>query len=172
MTSKLLRKLSGGDARSIGRADEVAREVLDAPVLFDELFTGLHHDDELIRMRAADALEKVTARRPDWLAPYKARILRQLAAPEPPAVRWHLIQMAPRLLLTKGERRSLLLALKRHLTDSSSIVKTSAMQALVAVADDDQRLRKEIIPLLEEATSEGTAAMKSRGIKLLKGLKN
>ena len=54
----LLAKLQGGDRRSIGRVDEVVREVLADPSLFRLLFEGMLHEDPLIRMRAADAPEK------------------------------------------------------------------------------------------------------------------
>ncbi|MDJ0691057.1 MAG: hypothetical protein QNJ41_21435 [Xenococcaceae cyanobacterium MO_188.B32] len=37
---KILKKLSGGDRRSIGRADEVVADVCDDPTLFDEVFGG------------------------------------------------------------------------------------------------------------------------------------
>ena len=54
----LVARLQGGDRRSIGRVDEVVREVLADPSLFGRLFEGMLHEDPLIRMRAADAAEK------------------------------------------------------------------------------------------------------------------
>ena len=56
----LLTKLSGGDRRSIGRADEVATEVVAVPELFPALMEAVEHPDEIVRMRASDAVEKVT----------------------------------------------------------------------------------------------------------------
>ncbi len=63
----ILGKLQGGDRRSIGRSDEVVAQVLADPALLAPLAEGLLADDPLVRMRAADALEKVTAQHPDWL---------------------------------------------------------------------------------------------------------
>jgi hypothetical protein len=163
----LLEKLAGGDRRSIGRSDEVVAEVLSTPRLFATLFGGLCAADPLVRMRAADALEKVTRRYPTWLAPYKNELLRQLASPEKCEVRWHLVQMAPRLPLTDRERSETQALLKCYLSDDSSIVKTSAMQALADLAGDDVQLRAEIIALLKKLVEVGTPAMKSRGRKLL-----
>ena len=40
VTSSLLRKLEGGDRRSIGRADEVVAAVLGQPTLFGSLFAA------------------------------------------------------------------------------------------------------------------------------------
>ncbi|MEK7785160.1 MAG: hypothetical protein AAB658_07015, partial [Chloroflexota bacterium] len=60
MGSAILKKLEGGDLRSIGRSEEVAADVLADPALFGELFDGMLDDNPLIRMRAADAVEKIT----------------------------------------------------------------------------------------------------------------
>ena len=61
MTSyAVLDRLRGGDWRSIGRANAVARAVLRRPGTLPELAAGLWHADPVIRVRAADALEKVS----------------------------------------------------------------------------------------------------------------
>jgi hypothetical protein len=57
---RILSLLAGGDRRTIGRADEVAAMVSKAPELFPELIAGLWSESPLVRMRAADASEKVT----------------------------------------------------------------------------------------------------------------
>jgi len=76
MSNPLLASLTGGDRRSIGRSNELVEKVLSAPELFGSLFEGLNDSNPLVRMRAADALEKVSARYPDWLTPYKNDLLR------------------------------------------------------------------------------------------------
>ena len=65
-SGSLLDHLTGGDRRSIGRANEVVTAVLANPALLSELVPGLAHDDPLIRMRAADALAKVGEQRPEF----------------------------------------------------------------------------------------------------------
>jgi hypothetical protein len=170
MRAPLVEKLAGGDRRSIGRANEVVDDVLHSPHLFETLIGGLHDDNPLIRMRAADALEKITVRHPDWLTPYKNTLLRHLAEPEMREVRWHLVQMAPRLPLTICERLKTITLLKSFLSDSSSILKASAMQAIADLVGDDDRLRAETSHLLEKLVLDGSPAMKSRGRKLLKSL--
>jgi len=57
---ELLSRLTGGDRRSIGRTGEVVAAVLGEPSLFGVLLSGLWSSDPLVRMRAADALEKIT----------------------------------------------------------------------------------------------------------------
>lgn len=59
---KILQKLTGGDLCSIGRAEEVVDDILRNPSLFAEVFEGMLHDDSCVRMRSADALEKVSSK--------------------------------------------------------------------------------------------------------------
>jgi hypothetical protein len=166
----LLQRLSGGDRRSIGCSNEVVEEVLCDRRLLSDLFCGLLESDPLVRMRAADAIEKIGARRPELLQPFKATLLRLAAESEQAEVRWHIAQMLPRLELTPPEQAGAIRILIGDLTDRSSIVKTCAMQALAEFAERDESLRPQIGALLEELVQTGTSAMKSRGKRLLKEL--
>ena len=161
--------LEGSDRRSIGRADEVARLVLKQPKLFRELIACLWHDDLLIRMRAADAAEKITRVKPHLLQRYKSQLLGLLAETTQIEVRWHLAQMIPRLQLTSLERQRAAEALRRYLDDRSSIVRTWSLNALAELSQNDATLRSETKQLLEDAVRSGTAAMRARARKLLKG---
>lgn len=169
-SSRLLEKLTGGDRRSIGRSDDVAALVLKQPALFAELIHGLHAPDPLVRMRAADAAEKVSLKRPDHLRPFKAELLRLLDEASEQELRWHLAQMVPRLPLTRTERFHAASVLRHYLNDRSSIVKTCALQALAEITANDQSLLSEIKALLQDSLRNGTAAMKARARKLLRQL--
>jgi hypothetical protein len=168
----LLERLSGGDRRSIGRSNEAVAEVLAEPGLFGVLIEGLLNADPLIRMRCADALEKITILHPEYLQPFKLIVLDQVASIEQQEVRWHTAQLIPRLALTPEERSRAVSFLGSYLSDNSSIVKTFAMQALADLAAQDDSLREMIVPKLETLTQQGTPAMQSRGRKLLAKLKH
>ena len=168
----ILKKLAGGDRRSIGRADEVVAEVLARPALFRALFQGLSCDDYVVQMRAADAIEKITRERPELLGPYRKRVLEIAASAEEKELRWHMALMLPRLRTTVRERAAAVDILHAYLKDaSSSIVRTCAMQGLADFAREDQRLRKRVVPMIEELTEIGTPAMRARGRNLLKQMK-
>jgi hypothetical protein len=167
----LLKKLRGGDRRSLGRANAVAAEVSADPALIRHLFDGLAVDDPVIRMRCADAIEKVTLPRPDLLAPFRKTLFEIAGRTDQQEVRWHMALMLPRLKLTPRERALLLDILFDYLRDRSSIVKTCAMQALADLAARDPVLKSKVLPLLEELTEVGTPAMRARGRKLLTRLK-
>ena len=56
----LLRKLSGGDLRSDGRANEVAEEVIRTPELLEQLLEGLDEPDDLVRARTVHVMERIS----------------------------------------------------------------------------------------------------------------
>ncbi len=127
--------------------------------------------DPVVRMRAADAAEKVSRERPDLLQPFRVELMGLLAVEMQQEVRWHLALMIPRLALSREERRRACEGLKYYLDDHlekpRSIVRTHAMQGLADLAKQDAELRPEIVELLRVKTRSGTAAMKARGRKLL-----
>jgi hypothetical protein len=163
----ILRLLAGGDRRSIGRSNTVVSAVLRDPSLFPALFGGILSADPILRMRAADAVEKVTAQRPEYLQPYKHQLLGEVARIEQKEVRWHAAQMFPRLELNEAELAQTLQILFAYLNDRSSIVKTCVMQALADLAERTPRLRPTVLGHLRELTVIGTPAMKARGRKLV-----
>jgi hypothetical protein len=159
--------LRGGDRRSIGKSNQIAKLVLSEPKRFAELLLCLWVKDPLVRMRAADAAEKITAKRPELLNAHKRELLGLLAEAEQIELRWHLASMVPRLELTAPERQCATAALLHYLEDRSSIVKTFAMQALVDLARQDPTQRETAKQVLEKVLRTGTPAMKARARKLL-----
>lgn len=160
--------LEGGDRRSIGRANEVARLVLRHSRRFRELITCLWHENPLVRLRAADAAEKVSAKKPRLLDRHKPQLLGLLVEAEQIELRWHLAAMIPRLRLTPPERNRAAAALQRYLDDRSSIVKTFALQGLADLARNDTAMRANVKRLLEDAVRPGTPAMRAHARHLLK----
>jgi hypothetical protein len=166
----LLAKLTGGDLRSIGRSEEAAREVLADPRLFPVLMSGLTSEDARVRMRAADAAEKVTAVHPKWLAPFKDRLLGEIAAQDQQEVRWHAALMIGRLELDRAGRRRAVALLKRWIEDESRIVQVNSLQALADLSKRDPGLRSRTIALINSKIKDGPPSIRARGRKLLKQL--
>jgi HEAT repeat protein len=159
--------LQGGDQRTIGRSDQVAAIVSKDPGLFPKLIAGLWSEDPVVRMRAADAAEKVTRRNPEFLRPYKKELLGLMAEAKEQELRWHLAVLVPRLPLSPRERKLATSLLNGYLEDRSSIVRTFALQGLADLAQDDPGIRPGVIEVLGQATRNGTPAMKARSRKLL-----
>lgn len=164
----ILDKLRGGDLRSIGKADEVVAEVLGNPALFGEVFQGMKSDDPLVRMRAADVIEKVSKIHPEYLIPYKNELINELTKIEQQEVRWHVALMFTYLELTDPEKTAVCEILLSWLEKSKSkIVKVNALEALARIGNNDKKYRNKIIEILEEAIETGSPAMVARGKKLL-----
>jgi len=163
----ILAKLHGTDRRSIGRADEVAAEVLAAPALFPHLIAAMTAPDPVLRMRAADAAEKASAARPELLAPFAQRLLGEIAAVPQQEVRWHVAQMVPRLPLSPSERAAAVELMLGYLGDTSRIVQTCAMQAMVDLTEGSHPWRPRVIAEIERLTATGSPAVRSRGRRLL-----
>jgi len=164
----VLDKLAGGDLRSIGRADEVAQDVLQDPRLFDEVFRGMQSEDPVIRMRAADVIEKVARRRPEYLQPYKDKLIGEIAAIDQQEVRWHVALMLSCLSLSDEEKEQAAELLVSWLKNSKSrIVKVNALETLAHFAETDPHYADKVTELLSEAAGSGSPAMAARARKLL-----
>lgn len=163
----ILTMLQGGDRRSIGRSDEVVRLILEKPQLFDALISGIALEDPLVRMRCADAAEKITVTHPEYLRPYKRKLIEDYSRIEQKEVRWHVAAMLARLPLTAREQKRVVDILLSYTNDRSSIVKTLAMQALADIALHNEELQPEVRKHIEELCVIGTPAMKARGRMLL-----
>jgi hypothetical protein len=165
--SQIADKLQGGDRRSIGRVPEVVAEVLSNPDLFGELMAGMQHPDTVVRMRAADAAEKVSAAHPDYLSSYTDALLHRIGQSTQQEVRWHVAQMLPRLALSADKQTVAVALLYGYLKDRSAIVQTFALDALATFAHRDATLRPEVMRLLDQAQTAERAAVRSRAKKLL-----
>lgn len=168
--SAILEKLQGGDRRSIGRANEVVQEIKDNPLLFDSVFDGLTNDDPVVRMRAADAIEKVTQSKPELLSGYTSSVISLLNNSKQQEVCWHLAQIAPRLKYNESEEKEIIECLNSYLVHKSKIVQVSAMESLAILAERNKTLLNEVIRIITAHKATGSPAIQSRGLKLLKRL--
>jgi hypothetical protein len=162
--------LTGGDRRSIGLANEVADLVGRRPRQLPHLIECLWDPDSLVRMRAADAAEKLSRDNAVLMQSYKGPLLGLLAEETQQEVRWHLASIVPRLRLTRCECRRVAEILRLYLGDRSSIVKTFSMQGLADLISQNASLRPTVLELLRSLSRTGTPAMRARGRILLRRL--
>ncbi|HMS85666.1 MAG TPA: hypothetical protein PKD12_18645 [Nitrospira sp.] len=163
----IVHALEGGDRRSMGRVNQVVAHVRGTPTRFSTLIDCMNHEDEFVRMRAADAAEKLTVANSQWLQPFRRQLIGLAAQAEQKELRWHLAQMLPRLDLSGQDRQMAVTILRRYLGDHRCIVRTCAMQGLADFAQQDTRLTKSIRPILSRLIRTESASIKSRGCKLL-----
>lgn len=163
--------LSGGDLRSVGHVDEVVTFVGNDPDRFSELLTVLTDDRPVVRMRSADAMEKVTRHYPALLQAHQASLFEQLQIATQQEVRWHLAQLMPRMTWTEEEASDIVRVLTDWIAaETSAIVIVNALQAMFDLSAMHPRFRDELKALLESQCETGSPAVKSRSKKLLQKL--
>ena len=163
----IITMLEEGDLRSVGRVPEVLSMVADQPELFSKVIQAMAHPDPGIRMRASDAVEKFTRTKRDYLQSHKSFLLNLLMEGKQQEVRWHLAQIIPRLELSPEERSGAAEKLLTFLDDSSKIVQTNALQALVDLAWEDDDLFSRVRVAVERLADTGSPAVSNRADKLL-----
>jgi hypothetical protein len=162
------RRLAVGDLRTTGAADAVARELVASPKRGDELVALLFDADRGVRMRAADALQKASARRPELLAGRARELLSCAQTARDPELRWHLAQLLAQASLSAHERADAIALLQGWLADRSVIVRVETLQALASIAASDGELMPEVVARLRSTLVSGRPAEKARARRLLR----
>jgi len=170
MVGKFAQLLSvGGKSNSLGRSSEVVETVLNDKYQLDELYSCLFDDNEWVRMRAGDALEKVCRVHPEWLKPYSARLIDRVSAIKQPSVQWHLAQMLGEIDLNPVEAKKASILMKQNLGNKSVdwIVASYSMETLAKFARDKVIEPNEVIPLLLIQQAHHSKAVVKRATRLL-----
>ena len=169
----ILNKLKGGGLRSKGKSEEVVDDILKQPFLFGEVFNGMLNDDPVVRMRAADAIEKVSRLHPEYLKDYKKMLIQEVSKIDQQEVRWHVAQIFSRLELNDNEQELIVDLLFSWLEESSSnIVRVNSIQTLSDLAEENRELRSLVLEKLQEIIQIGSPSIVSRGKKLIQKLKS
>ncbi len=163
----LLRKLSGDDLRSDGTATEVAEFVLENPQAFDTLFEGMRSDDDVIRGRTADALEKISRVQPRLLLD-RLDELEAAAATDPrPMVRMHFAMTLGHLAGLRERVPRSTASLLRLLRDRSAYVRSWAIVSLCIVARKYPVKRNRIQDAVQSMRQDPSVVIRRRVEKAL-----
>ena len=129
--SDFARLLLGNDLRTIKQNNVVIQSVKEQRS-FDELFTLIFHHERTLVMRAADAVEKLTVKHPEYLKTHKSELLRALRSADHKELKWHIAQLIPRLALDRRELEDVwhILTYWTHDKNESKIVRVNSLQGL------------------------------------------
>lgn len=163
-------RLAVGTTRDLGCTNEVAREALHNHSLVNELIDALDDQRIVVPHRAANALKKIQRSNPALLEPFAKRILRHTLETTHMHTRWNLTIILGELPL-RGRDKALAVDLMfEALSSRSALQRVFALQALTNFAHDDAALRKRVQPILQQALTDSSAAIRARTKKLLKQL--
>jgi HEAT repeat protein len=168
--NELLVRLAGGDLRSDGDADIVADEVIRTPVRFPQLLQGLDVSDDVIRGRAAHALERFSRSLPELVHPHLPQLLAAARDDPLPIVRWHIAMTFANLAMFEVTAGKLVAALMNLLDDDSVFVRSWAISSLTIFAKEyparSDGIADEIAPL----QGDGSVAVRNRAFKAMRVL--
>lgn len=123
--------LTGGDRRSLGNTDKVIDYVLRNKARLIELIDCVDSSNEIVRMRASDALEKICKQNPQWFEIYKDKFLNDWPKINQPSVQWHLAQILSEIELTPDETQLAIKILKNNLGSTDDwIVENITLESL------------------------------------------
>lgn len=165
--------LAGGDLRSIGKSNSLVNRIKNQTE-FDALFQCLFHAERLVVMRAADAIEKITLQKPEYLAKHRKKIVALCNHANNKELKWHLAQLLPRLSLTKPEYEKVWQTLQNWALDKneSRIVRVNALQGLYDSLHMNRESVKDFKWLLLRLTADNIPSLTARCRKLDKLLKS
>lgn len=156
-------KLLGGDLRSISSVNKVVG-IVDTQEKFDELFVFLSETDRLLRMRAIDAIEKISIKYPEFLIKHKSDILNFCNCKNiDKEFKWHLALLLPRLPYKK-DSNSATIILKKWILDinESKIVRVNSLQGLYEFTKNGKFLQKEFDNIVETVKKEKVPSINAR----------
>jgi hypothetical protein len=135
-----------------------------------ELWSCLRNTDPVVRMRAADALEKISRVVPDQFEPYKEALLTRKLEDGSVELRWHLIAITSRLALQANEAGRFFGYLDQCLRrDASRIVKVAALQAAYDLSVKFPQFEAKLKEMLAFARSSPWPSVIARAAKLRPG---
>lgn len=162
--------LIGGHANSLGKTNEVITMVLQNKVLLAELYECMLNGDTWVRMRAADAFEKICREHPDWIEPYVDKLQSQLSgADQQASIKWHLAQIYPQITLTTKQKEFALTWLKSQVATINVdwIVAANCLKSLLFFAKRGDIPQTELEKLLHIQQNHPSKSVVKKATKIL-----
>ena len=169
MQKEIITYLQGGDLRSIAKVEELL-SLIKSQSDFDNLFKHLNSKDRLVVMRTADALEKISATKPEYLSSHKEDIINFLDTAKDKEFKWHLSLMTARLDLTIDELRKVWAEMTKWAKDKdeSRIVRVNAIQSLFDLAKKHKEFKTDFNLTIKVIKGENIPSINARLKKLEK----
>ena len=161
--------LEGGDLRSIGDVKNLI-PLIQNQTDFDKLFKYLHSGDRLVMMRTADAIDKITMNKPEFLSKHKKDLVHFLTTAIDKEFKWHMALLIPRLILSAEELEETWdkLSIWAKDKEESKIVRVNSLQSLFNLARQHTEYKGEFQLISEQIKSENIPSITARLKKLEK----
>jgi hypothetical protein len=131
MNAELTHLLLGKHIKS-NKRHQLILERIDGQQSFDELLAIVFHHEKQLAIRAAEAIDEITRKHPEFLVPHKAQLLTLLTTADHHEIKWHIAQWLPRIPLLDDDLGHVwrLLSYWAHNPNEGKIIRVHALQAL------------------------------------------
>jgi hypothetical protein len=153
--NEILDRLSGGDLRSEGRAEEVALDVVNNPGLLAALTEGLHSEDKVIRGRTCMTMEVISREHPELLTATIRKLIALASRDTVSQVRWHIAEVFGNVPISDDDAEQIIPILLK-----SKIVKYCAVQTLGILGKRSPR-REDIVHRISGLGNESKGLAKA-----------
>jgi len=155
--------LLGKDLRTIRQNGVVVNSIHDQHT-FDELFSLVFHHERTLVMRAIDAVEKVTSKRPEFLITHKYQLLEILNSADHKELKWHIAQLITRVDLSRKELEDVwhILTYWTQNKNESRIVRVNSLQGLFDLSRMHPEFRKDFDKTVATIERERVPSIRAR----------
>jgi HEAT repeat protein len=158
--NEILDRLSGGDLRSEGRAEEVALDIINNPGLLATLTEGLESENKVIRGRTCMTMEVISREHPDLLTGTIPQLIELASRDTVSQVRWHIAEVFGNIPVSDDDIEQIIPILFEYLSDKSNIVRYCAVQALGILGKGSSR-RENIVHRISVLRNESKGLAKA-----------
>lgn len=155
--------LSGGDLNSMGRSNEAVSEVRNGDD-FEELFKCMSYPDKVVRIRAGDAIEKITFKYPTYLLEHKAGLMDLCCRALDKELKWNLALLVSRLHLTDNEKEVVWQRLSGWALDDkeNELTRSNSIQSLHEIAEGDNFYQKDFESIADQIKKENISFLNTQ----------
>jgi HEAT repeat protein len=161
--------LTGGDRRSIARANEAVAISREDPIAIDELARLTADVEPLVSSRACDVLEKLAHENPTWVQRHRTVFLACMNAPY-----WEArLQCARAVALfewSEIERPRVIEALRKRIDDEQKFVRCWALNSFAVLVGEDPQYWAELDERIAKFLTCDSPSMRARARAIAKRL--
>jgi hypothetical protein len=153
------------------RKEKRMRWVIDAvqdQPSFDDLFRLLFHHEKSLILRAVEAVEKITAKNPEYLRPHKAQVIALLTSGDHKELKSHMVKLLPRLDFTAAELPSVwnTISYWAKNPNENKTIRAGALQVLYELSKNDPVQIKDLHNTLHDVGREPIPSIQAKIRKL------
>lgn len=159
----------GKGIRAIQKSGAITESVQDQQT-FDELFGLIFHHERPLVNRAANAVEKITRTRSEFLIPHREQLLSILKSGMSRELKRHIARLVPRIQLEPDDLQEVwgLLTYQALNPNESKAARSTSLQDLYELANRYQGLTESLRQTLNTLAHDPAVSIQTKATKLIR----